>query len=376
MSAAERRDWLRLARSENVGAATFRSLLNRYGAPDKALAALPGLAARGGLRRQIKLLSEERAEAEIAAGEALGARLLTLADPDYPALLAAIEPPPPVIWTLGPAIGRLDRRSLAMVGARNASSLGGRFAGWFAAAAVEAGFTVVSGLARGVDTAAHQGALTAETGRMEAPTVAVLAGGVDNIYPPQNAELYAQIRERGALISEAPIGLEPTARHFPRRNRLISGLSTGVLVVEAAERSGSLITARLAAEQGREVMATPGHPFDPRAAGANALLREGATLVRNIADALEAIGPQLREPPPPRQGTLLEAEQSAPDAEPDDAARDALLTALSLSPALFDDVLRAAGLDAATGAAALLELELAGQAEREPGGMVRLCAPG
>lgn len=370
MNAAERRDWLRLARSENIGAATFRSLIARYGAPGKALEAVPHLAARGGLRRRIRLETEERAEAEIAAGEALGARLLTPRDPDYPELLAAIDPPPPALWALGPAVGGLDRQSLAMVGARNASSLGERFAAWFAEAAVSAGFTVVSGLARGVDAAAHRGALGAEAGRINSPTAAVLAGGIDHVYPAQNAALYAEIRERGALFSEAPIGLEPAARHFPRRNRLISGLALGVLVVEAAERSGSLITARLATEQGREVMATPGHPFDPRAAGANALLREGATLVRHIEDALEALGPQLRERAAPAQGSLFE-ETPGQAEEPGDAVREALLARLSPSPASIDDLFRSAGVDAAAGTAALLELELAGLAEREPGGMVR-----
>ena len=371
MSASAQLDWLRLARSENVGAATHRSLIARYGSAANALEAIPDLATRGGLRRRIRLCSHEEAEREIDAGEKLGARLLTLDDADFPELLAAIDPPPPVLWSLGPAPTRLDCKALAVVGARNASSLGERFAAHFSQEAVAAGFTVVSGLARGVDAAAHRGALAAEQGRTDAPTAAVLAGGVDHIYPAQNEALYGAIRERGAIFSEAPIGLEPAARHFPRRNRLIAGLALGVLVVEAAERSGSLITARLATEQGREVMATPGHPFDPRAAGANALLREGATLVRHIDDALEALGPQLRAPLPPRQGSLLE---DAPQAQPQqdvDAAREALLQRLSPSPIAIDDLFRSAGLEARDGAAALLELELAGLAEREPGGMVR-----
>lgn len=380
-AAERRRAWLRLARSENVGPATFRALIGRYGAPEKALAAIPELAQRGGARGAIRLCSEAQAEREIAAGEALGARLLLSEDADYPALLAAIDPPPPLIWTLGPAPARLDRRAIGFVGARNASAQGRRFAAHLAEAAVAAGFTVVSGLARGVDAAAHEGALAAGAGRLDAPTAAVLAGGVDQIYPEQNAPIYAAIRERGALISEAPPGLVAAARHFPRRNRLISGLSLGVLVVEAAARSGSLITARLAAEQGREVMAVPGHPFDPRAAGVNALLREGATLVTSLEDALEALAPQLAEGP--RPGRLLEEGLEAPTEgapasaalDPGPQARRRLLEALSAAPVALDDLYRLSGLSPAEGAAALLELELAGLAEREPGAMARRTPP-
>ncbi|MEL6978415.1 MAG: DNA-processing protein DprA [Pseudomonadota bacterium] len=375
---AFQRDWLRLARSENVGPASFRSLLRRFGDPGAALDALPDLAARGGAKRRIVVASRADANAELDAGVAFGARLVTLADPVYPALLAAIDPPPPLLWAKGAGLEALDCWSLGVVGARNASSLGQRFARWFAQEAVGAGFAVVSGLARGVDGAAHQGALEGEApqGVARPPTLAVLAGGIDRPYPPQSAEIHRAVAERGLLVSEAPMGLDPTARHFPRRNRLISGLSLGVVVVEAAERSGSLITARLAAEQGREVMATPGHPFDPRAAGVNALLRDGATMVRHIGDALEALGPQLRETPAPRQGLLMEDPAEAPPhpGDPGPEARAALLNQLSLAPVPMDALFRSAGIDAAAGAAALLELELAGLVEREAGAMVRRLA--
>lgn len=377
-SEARRRAWLRLARSENVGPATCRALMARYGDPQKALEAIPDLARRGGARKPARICSEGQADRELAAGAAAGARLLTLEDADYPELLAQLDPPPPLIWTLGPAPPALDRRALGFVGARNASAQGRRFAAWMAEAAVAAGFTAVSGLARGIDAAAHEGALAAQAGRSDAPTAAVLAGGVDQIYPEQNAPIYHAMRERGALISEAPPGLVAAARHFPRRNRLISGLSLGVLVVEAAARSGSLITARLAAEQGREVMAVPGHPFDPRAAGVNRLLREGATLVTAIEDVLEALTPLLAHPAAPIQSRLLEpAPLAAPldPAEPDPVARQRLLDALSAAPTGLDDLYRLTGISAADGAAALLELELAGLIEREPGGAVRRAPP-
>lgn len=384
-----RRDLLRLARSENVGPAAFRALLSRFGAPAAALEAAPALAARGGARKRVTLCSTAAADAEIAAGEALGARLVFVGDPAYPALLAAVDPPPPALWTLGPALDILDDRCVAIVGARNASSVGGRFAAWIAEEAVSAGFTIVSGLARGVDAAAHGGALRAAAGRTDAPTVAVVAGGVDHLYPPQNAALRAEIAEKGCLISEMPIGFQPTNRHFPRRNRLISGLSRGVLVVEAAKRSGSLITARQALEQGRDVMAVPGHPFDPRAAGANALLRDGAVLIRDAADLVETLSPSFlrRAPmqaglfdgvaphaPPPAEAEDGPSAAAATPQSPEpasDGARDALLRALSLTPTAVDDLLRDAKVDAADGLAALLELELAGLAVRDVGGEVR-----
>ncbi len=361
--------FLRLIRSENVGPITCRRLIAQFGDASAALEALPELARKGGRRRPPRLCTQDEAERELEALQALGARVLTLADPDYPPALAAIDDPPPVIGVLGDA-ALLTRRAVAVVGARNASANGRRFAKQIAADLGRAGLAVTSGLARGIDTAAHEGAL-------DSGTVAVLAGGPDVVYPRENAALYDAVRERGAVVSEMPAGLVPQARHFPRRNRLISGLSLGVLVVEAAPRSGSLITARMALEQGREVFAVPGSPLDPRARGCNHLIRQGAVLTESAEDVLEALEGFLAERRIRSQSEPQFAPE-APESGRDEAseARGIVKQLLGPSPVLLDEVARQAQLSAAMVNRVLLELELAGRVVRHPGNRVSLTMDG
>ncbi|HEY5071377.1 MAG TPA: DNA-processing protein DprA [Caulobacteraceae bacterium] len=355
---AERRDWLRLARSEAVGAVTFTHLIGRYGEAGAALAALPELARRGGRARTLEVPAAASAERELSAGAALGARLIASCEPDFPRPLAVLDPPPPLIWVLGDA-ALLGRRLVAIVGARAASAGGSRFAKTLAADLGAAGYVVVSGMARGIDAAAHAGALA--TG-----TIAVMAGGIDDIYPPDNAGLYAAIRAAGCLVSERAVGHAARAADFPRRNRLISGLSMGVIVVEAELKSGSLITARLAGEQGREVFAVPGSPLDPRARGANALLRQGAILVEEAADVVEVLDAQasLGEPEAGPYAT-----PGPPDAETAEDLRAAVWELLSPAPTPIDEIARAAGAPISAVLAALMELALAGRAELVGGGL-------
>ncbi len=286
LSSKERVSWLRLIRTEGVGPVTFRELLARFGSADGALDALPEIARRGRRVRPLRIPSAAAAERELAQIERFGARYLGLVEPDYPLALAAIDDAPPLLMLAGNE-HLLTRPCIALVGARNASLNGRKLADSLSRELAQEGFLVVSGMARGIDTAAHIGAL-------EAATAAVLAGGLDVIYPPENEALHEDLRSRGLLIGELPLGTEPQARHFPRRNRIISGLSLGVVVIEAAMRSGSLITARFANEQGREVMAVPGSPLDPRARGCNDLLRQGATLVESGEDVVRAIAQQSR----------------------------------------------------------------------------------
>ncbi len=361
--------FLRLIRSENVGPITCRRLIAQFGDAAAALEALPELARKGGRRRPVRLCAPAEAERELETLEALGARVLTLTDPDYPPALAAIDDPPPVLNVLGdPALA--GRRGIAVVGARNASANGRRFAKQLASDLGRAGLVVTSGLARGIDTAAHEGAL-------DSGTVAVLAGGPDVVYPRENAALYEAVRERGAVVSEMPAGLVPQARHFPRRNRLISGLSLGVLVVEAAPRSGSLITARLALEQGREVFAVPGSPLDPRARGCNHLIRQGAVLTESAEDVLEALEGFLAERrirPETGPGPAPDAPESGQDEAAE--ARVIVKQLLGPSPVLLDEVARQAQLSAAMVNRVLLELELAGRVVRHPGNRVSLSMDG
>ncbi len=283
----ERIAWLRLARTPNIGPSTFAALLNEFGGIHEALRAAPGLARRGG--NELKITAAEIAERELAAVNALSGRILACTEPEFPQALAAIDPPPPVITVLGqPDVlaDVLKREIVAIVGARNASALGVKFTQRISADLCQAGLVIASGMARGIDRAAHEAAL-------ESGTVAVVAGGADIIYPPENHALYEEIAERGAIISEMPLGTRPQARHFPRRNRIISGLSRAGVVVEAAERSGSLITAGYALEQGREVFTVPGSPLDPRAKGSNRLLKEGATLTTCADDVINGLQPML-----------------------------------------------------------------------------------
>ena len=357
LSEAERRDWLRLARTENVGPVTFDQLIQRFGTAAKALAALPDLARRGGRAAGLKLPTDAQGDKELADGAALGARLLASCEPAFPQALAALDPPPPLIWTRG-RVELLDRPCVAIVGARVASAAGQRFARGLAAELGQGGHVIVSGLARGIDAAAHEGA-------MPTGTVAVLGGGVDDIYPPEHAGLYARIAEAGCVVSESEPGRAAVARDFPRRNRIISGLSRAVVVVEAELRSGSLITARLAAEQGREVLAVPGSPLDPRAKGANDLIRQGAALCEGAEDVLRALE-GLRGFREPEHGGYA----VGPTPDPDDSLRREVAALLSPTPVSRDEIVRATGAAAPAVFAALVELSLAGRCELLPGGMV------
>lgn len=357
LSAAERRDWVRLSRSEGVGPVTFFGLLARFGTAGAALEALPGLLANAG-RKATRVATVASVEAEIEATLTLGGQIIAACEPSFPKALAAVTPPPPVIAVHGDS-ALLHRPCVGIVGARNASAAGLRLAREMAAGLAEGGYTVVSGLARGIDGAAHAASLAKGT-------AAVLAGGVDHIYPPEHADLHARIAARGVLVSESPLAAAVHARDFPRRNRIISGLSLGVVVVEAEARSGSLITARYAAEQGREVFAIPGSPLDPRAAGPNSLIRDGARLVTGPDDVLDALrdsagftepGPDLfsRDPEP------LSLDASIP-------AQIASL--LSPVPVSIEDIARDTGLPWRTVAAAIVELELSGRAVTLQGGRV------
>ncbi len=359
-SAEERLARLRLARTDGVGPVAFAALLDRFGSASRALQRLPDMARRAGRVDPLSTPSIAQAEGEIAAGERLGARLLTFGEPEFPALLTALDPPPPLLWVLGDA-ALLARPAVAVVGARVASAAGQRFARELAAGLGRAGLMVVSGLARGIDGAAHEGALA--TG-----TVAVLGGGVDDVYPPEHAELYARIVERGAVVSESAVGRRAQARDFPRRNRIIAGLSRAVVVVEAELRSGSLITARLANEQGREVLAVPGSPLDPRAKGTNDLIRQGAHLCEGADDVIRVLEslPGLGE----RDGPRFEEQAAMMDDDAVDDLRERVAALLSPTPAPRDELVRASGAPAALVSAALVELALAGRAELLPGGLV------
>lgn len=362
LSSVERRDWLRLIRTESIGPIIFLGLIQRFGTAAAAIDALPDLARRSG--RPLRIPARDHADEELAALTTIGARLIGRFEPDYPPALAALEDAPPLLAVRGQA-GVLLKPTIAIVGARNASASGVRFARQLAADLGQAGFTIVSGLARGIDTGAHHGSLA--TG-----TVAVMAGGVDIIYPPENEGLYGQILETGAAVSEMRLGLEPRAPHFPRRNRLISGLSRGVVVVEAALRSGSLITARLAGEQGREVFAVPGSPLDPRARGANDLLRQGATLVEGAEDILRVLAPSTpfavaEAPGTPRDLTTLPSPETGPEL---DAARQKIIEKLGINPVPVDEIVRQCHLSPTTVLTVLLELELGGRLTRHPGNQV------
>ncbi len=363
LSDAEKLDWIRLARSEGVGPVTFFHLVRFYGGAAKALAALPELARRSGRKAPLRLGSEKEAERELAAVRRTGAVLLGWLEPAYPVPLAAIEDAPPLMTVRGD-VSLLSKRNVAVVGARNASANGRAFAERIARDLGKAEFVVASGLARGIDAAAHKGAL--ETG-----TVAVLAGGIDICYPPEHQALYDAIAAQGALVAELPPGTEPLARHFPRRNRVISGLSEGVVVVEAALRSGSLITARLAGEQGREVFAVPGSPLDPRCHGSNNLIRQGAALTESVEDVLRGLGGRRVAAAPAAVLAEAGADPLPPHAEADsDKARTLLIEHLSPSPTAVDELVRQTELPPALVASALLELELAGRIERHPGNRV------
>lgn len=361
----QRVDWLRLIRSENVGPITFRLLVNRYGGARRALDALPDLARRGG-GRKITICSHASAEKEIDALSRHGGRFVALGEPDYPQALAHIDSAPPLLAVLGQR-DALVRRAVAIVGSRNASAIGRNFTRQLADGLGHAGYTVVSGLARGIDAAAHEASLT--TG-----TVAVLAGGLDCIYPPENEPLLARIVQAGgAAITEMPFGWQAQARDFPRRNRIVAGIGLGVVIVEAADRSGSLITARLAGEQGREVFAVPGSPLDPRAAGTNRLIRDGATMVTAVADILNVLAPIATDHLPRVETIHFRAPDLGDgDDAPVDSERARIVAALGPTPVEIDVVVRETGSTPAVVTLILLELELAGRLQRHPGGRVSL----
>lgn len=357
LSDQERLDWLRLIRSENVGPVTFFDLLERYGSAAKALEALPELAERGGRRKPLRICTPRDAEREMAtAHKRSRARLVALGEPDYPARLGLIPTPPPLIYMAGDT-ALAKKQVVAIVGSRNASAAGRKLTQDIARGLSAEGIAVISGLARGIDASAHQSAL-------DGGTIAVLAGGIDIRYPPENEALYDAIAQKGLLIAESAPGFKPRGVDFPRRNRIISGMASGVIVVEAARRSGSMVTARHAAEQGRDVMAVPGHPLDPRADGPNALLKDGAALVRNAEDVLETLqATEIFAGPQPSLPGFSEPERAPFDLE--DHARQQIIEALSPVPIEIDELIRVTGLSARAVAVVLIELELAGRINRE-----------
>jgi DNA processing protein len=363
---------LRLIRSENVGPVTFRALINHFGGAEQALAALPDLSRRGGRGRPIRLCPREDAEAELAAASRTGAVPIFTIEPGYPAALAVTDAPPPLLYVKGD-VALLHCPIVGLVGSRQASGAGQKLARQLAAELGAAGFVIASGLARGIDAAAHQAA-------MNTGTIAILAGGIDVIYPPEHAELQRLIGERGCLVTEQPPGFQPRGPDFPRRNRIIAGLSLGVVVVEAARRSGSLITARMAAEQGREVFAVPGHPLDPRAEGTNRLIKDGASIVTEAADVIHALQPiagmrrdgaATRRPPE----TLVPARPEPPPIVADDD-RSRVAATLGPAPVNVDEIARATGLSIRAVHAILLELALAGRIEHHGAQLVSLRVPG
>jgi DNA processing protein len=359
----QRLDWLQLIRSENIGPRTFRSLINHCGGARAALEALPDLARRGGAIKPAAICPRAEAEREMAAARRLGVTFVALGEPEYPPRLRMIDDPPPLVAVRG-NLAALGAPMVAIVGSRNASAAGVKFAERLAGELAAAEFVIVSGLARGIDAAAHRASL-------RSATVAVLAGGHDRVYPAEHADLLEAILEHGAVLTEMPLGWEPRARDFPRRNRLISGLALGVVIVEAARRSGSLITARLALEQGREVFAVPGSPLDPRAEGTNGLLKQGATLVTEVADVLSVLRPILGRPI--ELPAADEPERAAPPpSEPNEDDRARVLTLLGPTPVAIDDLVRLSGSSPAIVRTVLLELEIAGRIERHGGALVSL----
>ncbi|MDR3424497.1 MAG: DNA-processing protein DprA [Alphaproteobacteria bacterium] len=362
LSETEKLDWLRLSRAENVGPITFRQLVRRYGSARAALDVLPVLAERGG-KKSFKIPAPSLIENEMSRATKIGARFLFWCEPDYPESLAAIEDAPPVI-TLRGHLELLHKRCIGIVGARNASLNGRKMAETLARELGQSGIVIASGLARGIDTAAHQASLG--TG-----TIAVTAGGVDVIYPQENTALYEQLVENGCVLSDMPLGVEPFSKLFPRRNRLISGLSLGLVVVEAALKSGSLITAKMALDQGREVFAVPGSPLDPRCTGTNDLIRQGAVLTEKAADILNHIHAAPRLLAEPAANDFDSA--AAPINETAlSAAREKIIESLSPSPVSVDELVRATHAPPSVVLTVLLELELAGRAERQAGNKVVL----
>ena len=365
--ASERLACLRLIRSENVGPVTFRELINHFGGAEAALAALPELAARGGNKRRIRITPRPDAERELERAAKIGATPIFTIEPGYPPALASTDAPPPMLYVRGQS-DLLTRPTVAIVGSRQASAAGHKLTRQFAMGLGKTGYVIVSGLARGIDAAAHEATL--DTG-----TIAVVAGGVDVVYPPENAKLTHAIAEHGAIVSDMPPGFQPRAKDFPRRNRIIAGIALGVLVIEAARRSGTLVTARLAGEAGREVFAVPGHPLDPRAEGTNGLLKTGATIATQASDIIEALQPlsglapnaafaeqhpaHAWQPPAPAPPPLL-----------GESDRQRVLSALGPAPIDIDALMRATDLPPRALNVVLMELDLAGRIVRHGGGLI------
>ena len=365
LSPAEKRDWLQLIRTETIGPITFFRLLSRFGSAAAALNALPALSRSAGRASALGIFAREDAEAEIDHAEKLGARLIGACEPDYPEMLRTLPDRPPLVYVRG-HVSLFERPAVAVIGARNASAAGRKIARALAEGLGRADIVVVSGLARGIDSAAHEAGLAHGT-------IAVVAGGVDVVYPPENAGLMNDIAERGLILSERAPGAEPTARDFPRRNRLISGLSRGVVVVEAAAKSGTLITARFALEQGREVFAVPGSPLDPRCQGANSLIRQGATLVETADDIVNVLAEQNRGA---REGLSGDdfGEAGEPDARRLQEVIALVREQLSFTPMHRDEILREVDAPPGLVADALLDLVLSGAAEERSGGRFSLKA--
>ncbi|MGI9351180.1 MAG: DNA-processing protein DprA [Rhizobiaceae bacterium] len=370
LSDLQRLNWLRLIRSQNVGPATFRDLISHYGTAEQALEAIPELAKRGGAAARIEICSRDTAEYELMQAERCGARFIGIGEPDYPAILRNTDGSPPILCVRG-KISTFSEKSLAIVGSRNASIAGLKITERLSRQMGGNSYVIISGLARGIDTAAHKAAI--ETG-----TIAVFAGGVDHVFPEENSNLAEAIHDAGgALVSEMPMGWQPRAKDFPRRNRIITGLSRAVLVVEAARKSGSLITARLANEMGRSILAIPGSPLDPRSEGTNNLIREGATLVANVEDIMEALLPLDRDMTAAEddiwEDELELFEYPQINAENlNDSAREKVIAALGPSPVLIDDILQFTDASPGEVQLTLLELSLAGKLEHHPGGLVSL----
>lgn len=360
----ERLACLRLIRSENVGPVTFRQLINHYGGAQAALAAIPELSRRGGRKNAIRIYPEDAAAGELERAEALNAQPIFTIEPGYPAALSALDHPPPLLYVKG-RTELLNMPGVAVVGSRKCSAAGASFARQVSAGLSQAGLAVISGLARGIDAAAHQAAINGGT-------IAVLAGGIDNIYPPEHTPLYEAIAEQGCLVSERPPGFKPRGQDFPRRNRIISGMAMAVLVVEAARRSGSLTTARIAADQGREVFAVPGHPLDPRAEGTNRLIKGGAKITTCADDIVSDIAPMLRQELADPQQTYQPAAVRPPPLPLTAEDRDVITAALGPAPVSLDDLCRATGRTARSVQATILELSLAGRIQHHGQHLVSL----
>jgi DNA processing protein len=366
LSHSQRMDWLQLARSENVGPVTFYNLIERFGDAATALNKLPDLAARGGRKKPLQIAKRKQAEQDYNRLRDMGGGIILACEASYPLALSAIEDAPPVLSYIGHT-NLLDQATVAIVGARNASLNGRKFAGKLAGELGGHNYIIASGMARGIDTGAHQGAL--ETG-----TIAVLAGGLDVIYPKENEGVYNDIARRGLLVSEARLGEQPTARHFPRRNRIISGLAQAAVVVEASKRSGSLITARMAGEQGREVFAVPGFPGDPRAQGPNYLIQDGAYLIQSAEDIIDVLNSYAGYSAHETRHMGYSASPAAAPVDEDalERARETILENLSHTPVQIDELIRETGESTAVVQTALTELDLAGQIQRLPGNRVSL----